>query len=159
MHKEGIFRSSPEQNKITQLESQLNTGNYSLENADVTVCATILKRWLLALNPPIVGDSQNYEKIIRSIRNDDFDSLDKILFNLPKRNKIVLHSILLTLREFIKPEVALITKMDAKNISLMFAPTILSSQNLEPSQSLFNSGYEKDFMLYMLVVLKLKVLD
>eukprot|EP01091_Cochliopodium_minus_P017002 TRINITY_DN6548_c0_g1_i1.p1 TRINITY_DN6548_c0_g1~~TRINITY_DN6548_c0_g1_i1.p1 ORF type:complete len:715 (-),score=208.71 TRINITY_DN6548_c0_g1_i1:47-2191(-) len=157
--KEGIFRSSPEQNKISMVEAQLNSGNFQVDNVDVNICSTVLKRWLLALDPPIIGDSSNYEKILRAVRNDDFDTLDKILFNLPKKNKIVLHAILSTLRDFTKPEVYSVTKMDAKNIALMFAPTIILSHTLDPSLSLINSSYEKDFMLYLLVVLKLKTLD
>ena len=157
--KEGIFRISPENNKLSIFETQLNSNLDQFELPDDPhIAATVLKRWLQCFDPPICGNNLRYQKIISSIKNDKFSELNKTLSDFSSIKKSILHQLVTTLRSFLDPLVVSQTKMDAKNISVILAPTILADFNLDQNQTLDNNNYEKDFFLYLLLVLDLSLL-
>ena len=113
---------------------------------DPNIPGMVLKRLLTALDPPIID---KYNAVVDAVRLNQFGLLMQILKKLDPVNKATLNYLMQFLRYLADPAIAEVTKMDAANMAMVFAPTILRDETRGDRPSLGGSFLEKDCILYL----------
>ena len=111
---------------------------------DPNTVAELLKQFLRELPEPLMT-WQNFPLImsaIKSAKNEEekIVGLRNIVENLPKENKFVCQHLMKCLREVCANETK--TKMNAKNLSLVFAPNVIKNSDDQISNSFDQSNFD-----------------
>jgi hypothetical protein len=148
----GVFRISGNNERVIELVTQLNEGEYDVlsDVDDVHILATILKRWIRDLAEPLIP-ADLYYAAIDIVKSDGYRQPERCweaLVGVPALNQRVIIYVLDFLRDLARPEYSAVTKMDVDNLSMVFAPLFLCC----PDSSLLfsNSVYEATFVQNLL---------
>ncbi|KYR02381.1 RhoGAP domain-containing protein [Tieghemostelium lacteum] len=138
---EGIFRVPGTTSEVNRIKKQMNEFDFTLTSDDPHVLAGLLKLWLRELTDPVIPTELYYD----CIKSKSRDEVTRQVHNLPPINREVLFFILKFLKYVANPANTPKTKMDADNISMVFAPGLLRCPPNDPNMML-NTQYEKDFI-------------
>ncbi|CAJ1076963.1 T cell activation RhoGTPase activating protein b [Xyrichtys novacula] len=124
---EGVFRKPCNNKKMKDLRDQLNSGQeVDLENQPVVLLVGLLKSFLKEL-PGSLLVSELYDDWIRALDNEDTQQrtaeMIKVVDTLPAANKLLLQHLACVLHHILQS--ADINKMDAYNLAVCIAPTLL----------------------------------
>jgi hypothetical protein len=109
----------------------------------------VLKRVLTALDPPLID---KYEAVTNAVRLSQFSLMMEILKKMEPANKATLNFLMQFLRYICDPAILERTKMDAANVCMVFAPTILRDPERGDRPSFGASFLEKDCLLFLTTV-------
>mmetsp|Transcript_33465 Transcript_33465/g.57157 ORF Transcript_33465/g.57157 Transcript_33465/m.57157 type:complete len:871 (+) Transcript_33465:20-2632(+) len=141
---EGIFRLSGRATQIEKLRDQLDQGKkvFFSQNMDVHSVANLFKQWLREMPEPILTWKLYDDFIAVDDLNEQEEKLKAIEFllnvRLPKINRYCFQYMMKLLTEVVKNYDK--TKLDAKNLSIVFAPNVLV--NGDPNANPFSLKYE-----------------
>lgn len=146
---EGIFRIAADTDELSFIKLVIDCINFDLldddgdilellnhnsdEPVDVHVFACLLKQWFRSLKEPIVP-SELYEMCLEKAGNAH-EATSIIMNQLPKANKVILAYLISFLQVFSAPENSNATKMDDSNLSMIWAPNLLRSNQPNPLSS------------------------
>ena len=116
---------------------------------DPNIPGIILKRILTNLDPPLID---KYQAVCDAVRLNQFSLLMEILQKLDPVPKATLNYVMNFLRYLSDPAVAEKTKMDASNVAMIFAPTMLRDNTRGDRPSFGASFLEKDTVLFLMQV-------
>ena len=141
---EGIFRVSGESGKLKDLKERIDEGSYFfLGNQDAHVVAGIVKTFLRELPEPLI--EKRYSDAFLQIeeikeKEKKIEALS-LIFILLSESRV---SFLKYLLDFLLrvAENSSSNKMNASNLSIVFSPNILESDDPLKTQSKFNSLFE-----------------
>jgi len=152
---EGIFRVPADRDEVQRLKGLFD----QWENpvcCDCHTAASLLKLWLRELYEPLVPDSLYGECVaLGSAADSDVgpggasataSAVNGIAARLADENRLVLGFLVRLLQLFARPEVAAATKMDAANLSTVFAPNFLRCPSRDPAVMLENARREMAFV-------------
>ncbi len=148
----GLFRLPPSSEAVSAVEERLDSGVKAEAFRNVTdpnIPGIVLKRLLTALDPPLID---KYTAVVDAVRLNKFTLLVDVLRKLEPINKATLNYLIPFLRFLADPLVAEKTKMDAANIAMVFAPTLLRDESRGDRPSLSSSYLERDLVLFLLLV-------
>ena len=130
--------------------------------SDAHVPAALLKQWLRELYIPLIpgqsiASSQAWTDIKIHVSDDNFyadavrvgedaDLACSLVKRLPELHQVVLSFLIRFLQIFISPDVVSITKMDASNLSMVFAPNFLRCPSKDPIVIMENTRKEMAFV-------------
>ena len=144
---EGIFRVSADVDEMTHYKSQLDQWNV-IEASDAHVPANLLKLFFRELAEPLIPPHM-YEACISSdLTNAQI--IDLVENQLPNINRIVLYHLIDFLQQFNDPSIIQVTKMDASNLSMVFAPNCLRCPSSDP-QIIFNNARKEMLFIRNLI--------
>lgn len=110
---------------------------------DAHVPANLLKLWYRELYEPLIPDSLYPECVSEPMTGTKSAA---IVARLPQLNRLVLCYLVRFLQTFSKPDVVQITKMDAANLAMVFAPNCLRCTATDPRIIFENARKEMAFM-------------
>lgn len=139
---EGIFRVSADVDEVTACKAQLDKWELP-EPSDAHVPANLLKLWYRELYEPLIPDSLYPECVVEPMTGAKASA---IVGRLPQINRYVLCYLVRFLQTFSKPDIVQITKMDAANLAMVFAPNCLRCTATDPRIIFENARKEMAFM-------------
>ncbi|KAJ7988034.1 hypothetical protein DPEC_G00319450 [Dallia pectoralis] len=120
---EGVFRKPGNNKNLKAIREQLNSGaEVDMETLPVVLLVGLLKSFLMDL-PGRLLISEMFETWMKALETEDVDQLKRVVEKLPKPNVLLLQNILCVLRHIIECQET--NKMDAKNLAVCIAPTLL----------------------------------
>jgi Rho GTPase-activating protein 39 len=140
------------------------------DSIDPHLPASLLKLWYRELYEPLIPDAM-YEECVKC--HDDPQSCLAIVQMLPELNRLVLCYLvrflqvllvacleifdilfeILCVQIFARPEVVLVTKMDASNLAMVMAPNCLRCRSNDPRIIIENARKEMSFMCTLIQTL------
>jgi len=139
---EGIFRIPADYDEVTMVKCRYDQWEPG-QSSDAHVPAALLKQWLRELYIPLIPDDF-YNEAIRV--GEDPDQVSDLVKRLPDLHFIVLCFLIRFLQMFVRSEVVSITKMDASNLSMVFAPNFLRCSSQDPIVIMENTRKEMAFV-------------
>ncbi|GLV32627.1 Rho GTPase activating protein at 93B [Carabus blaptoides fortunei] len=139
---EGIFRVSADVDEVAACKAQIDKWELP-EPSDSHVPANLLKLWYRELYEPLIPDSLYPECVTEPMTGPKASA---IVTRLPQLNRYVLCYLIRFLQTFSKPDVVQITKMDAANLAMVFAPNCLRCTASDPRIIFENARKEMAFM-------------
>ncbi|XP_035851405.1 T cell activation RhoGTPase activating protein b isoform X2 [Sander lucioperca] len=124
---EGVFRKPCNNKNMRDIREQLNSGlEVDMEGQPVVLLVGLLKSFLKEL-PGSLLVSELYDKWMVALNNDDTQQraleIKKVVDDLPGPNKLLLQHLVCVLHHIL--ESADTNKMDASNLAVCIAPTLL----------------------------------
>lgn len=124
---EGVFRKTGNSKNLRSIREELNNGKeVDMEELPVVLLVGLLKSFLKEL-PGSLLVSNLYDNWIRALGTEEnhqrITELKRVVDMLPKSNKLLLQHLLCVLNHILKS--ADINKMDAYNLAVCIAPTLL----------------------------------
>ena len=119
---EGIFRIPADFDEVTSVKCRFDQWESS-NPTDAHVSAALLKQWLRELYIPLIPDAATYDDAIQV--GDDTSLAVSLVMKLPELHRVILTYLIGFLQMFITTEVVTVTKMDASNLSMVFAPNFM----------------------------------
>ncbi|XP_032398179.1 T cell activation RhoGTPase activating protein b isoform X2 [Etheostoma spectabile] len=124
---EGVFRKPCNNKNMRDVKEQLNSGlEVDLEGQPVVLLVGLLKSFLKEL-PGSLLVSELYDKWMAALNNEDTQQkaleIKKVVDDLPGPNKLLLQHLVCVLHHIL--ESADTNKMDASNLAVCIAPTLL----------------------------------
>ena len=119
---EGIFRIPADFDEVTSVKCRFDQWESS-NPTDAHVPAALLKQWLRELYIPLIPDAATYDDAIQV--GDDTSLAVSLVMKLPELHRVILTYLIGFLQMFITTEVVTVTKMDASNLSMVFAPNFM----------------------------------
>ena len=147
---------------------------------DCHTAASLLKLWLRELYEPLIPDSfydeaiqlgshieqqeqqkgrKKEEKGVGGRSHSSREKLEKLIIRLPELNQLTLMYLAKYLQLFARPEVSIVTKMDASNLATVFAPNCLKCPSQDPIVILENTRKEMAFVKSLIVHLDTSSVD
>ncbi|XP_035534931.1 T cell activation RhoGTPase activating protein b [Morone saxatilis] len=128
---EGVFRKPCNSKNMRDIREQLNSGQeVDLEGQPVLLLVGLLKSFLKEL-PGSLLVSKLYDNWMRALDNEDAQQraleMRKVVDMLPGANKLLLQHLVCVLHRIL--ESADINKMDAHNLAVCIAPTLLQAND------------------------------
>ena len=123
---EGIFRLPGNLKKVDEMANLINDGKECILNSPLNDIASLFKKLFRELPDPVVP----VNRVMDILNLFEDDNKDYITFaeTLPKPHKMVLKYLVGFLQHLCK--FSEITKMDAKNFSIVFGPNILQANDI-----------------------------
>ncbi|ETO26156.1 rhoGAP domain-containing protein [Reticulomyxa filosa] len=164
-HTEGIFRKSASSADLRKLRNKLRMKNFTFEEQNVHIFANCLKTWLRSLEDPLIPELY-YDFCVEMAKQGKLDKgqFEVFFSQLPAVNRETLKYLVHFLRELIQPQYVKTTLMTLDNLAIVFGPTLLRSEILDPNTALMNTHSEKKFicfiffLFYYLLVLSYKTI-
>jgi hypothetical protein len=138
---EGIFRVSGNNAFITEQKEKINRGEFDFAQLDVHSTAGLLKAWVREQPDPLIPLLQQEELSALELAASEAEAVSAvrvILSSLPPGRRTVLETLLLFFHEVAQH--APVNKMDARNISVVFAPHFMKQE--EDSINLSAAGFK-----------------
>jgi len=113
-----------------------------------------LKEWLRGLPDPIFPYSV-YDSCINLAKDDNVkpkDLLD-LVTKLPLENQLITAKLCAFLRELSRPENSAVSKMNLKNLAIVFAPSLIRTNSDDPVVILQHSVKELNFVIKLIDLL------
>ncbi|KAI6241170.1 hypothetical protein M3Y99_00339800 [Aphelenchoides fujianensis] len=149
---EGLFRIPADVDQLnTAMVRKLNVWCHVFGRPackDAHVPAALLKQWLRQLPSPLIPPSI-YEKCLNAATQPDVCC--QIVHQLPMINRLVLATLLNLLQRLCEPEVSKETKMDVRNLALVFAPNILRCESNDAAVVFADSTRQMEFMKTLII--------
>lgn len=139
---EGIFRVPADLDEVNNVKTRFDQWEIPA-CADCHTAASLLKLWFRELYEPIIPDAL-YEESVQV--GENIQAACDIVARIPPPNHDILLFLIRFLQLFASPEVAQVTKMDASNLSTVFAPNCLRCPSMDPSVILENTRKEMAFV-------------
>lgn len=140
---EGIFRIPADFDEVSS--SKCRYDQWEVTNcSDAHVPAALLKLWLRELYIPLIPDDELYSAAIQS--GDDAKAALTVVDRLPELHNVVLRYLISFLQLFARSDVVAVTKMDASNLSMVFAPNFLRCPSCDPVVIMENTRKEMAFV-------------
>jgi len=149
---EGIFRLAPSLKALNDLQEKIDkTGKIDYENKDELFPSSLLKRFFRDMEPRIINENAPFD-VVGMNTPEQVQHLKNALKKLNPVYRKTLQKLLHLLSEISKSKSS--TKMDAQNLSIMFAPNLfpvemintLKSSTLEKAKNV-NKGYAIETMI------------
>jgi hypothetical protein len=147
---EGIFRVPADLDEVNNQKNRVDQWEVPACQ-DCHTAASLLKLWFRELYEPIIPD-RFYDDSV-AVGQNEGDGEDggrggapKIVASLPESNRDVLTYLIRFLQYFARPEIAIVTKMDAANLGTVFAPNCLRCPSSDPVVILENTRKEMAFV-------------
>ena len=122
MSTEGIFRIPADFDEVTSVKCRFDQWESS-NPTDAHVPAALLKQWLRELYIPLIPDASTYHEAI--LVGEDTSLAISLVNKLPELHRVILTYLIGFLQMFITTDVVTVTKMDASNLSMVFAPNFM----------------------------------
>ncbi|KAF2074876.1 hypothetical protein CYY_003831 [Polysphondylium violaceum] len=119
---EGIFRLSGNMDTVRGIVKSFNGQNEPNLNFEVHNVSNALKHYLRLIEPPLIPH-EFFLPLLDARKNEDAETIRNIFWKIPADNRIVL-TLLVDLLVKIS-EHSDVNKMNSKNLSIVFGPTIL----------------------------------
>ena len=147
---------------------------------DCHTAASLLKLWLRELYEPLIPDSFYDEAVQMGSKIEQYEHkgrkkdekecgdrnlysakehLENLINRLPDLNQLTLMYLAKYLQLFARPDVSVITKMDASNLATVFAPNCLRCPSDDPIVILENTRKEMAFVKGLIVNLDTSSID
>ncbi|TRY78046.1 hypothetical protein TCAL_06622 [Tigriopus californicus] len=139
---EGIFRVPADLDEVNNVKTRFDQWEIPA-CADCHTAASLLKLWFRELYEPIIPDAL-YEESVQV--GENVQAACDIVARIPPPHHDILLFLIRFLQLFASPEVAQVTKMDASNLSTVFAPNCLRCPSSDPSVILENTRKEMAFV-------------
>eukprot|EP00095_Tigriopus_kingsejongensis_P006358 snap_masked-scaffold42_size484952-processed-gene-1.9 protein:Tk06358 transcript:snap_masked-scaffold42_size484952-processed-gene-1.9-mRNA-1 annotation:"hypothetical protein Phum_PHUM046570" len=139
---EGIFRVPADLDEVNNVKNRFDQWEIPA-CADCHTAASLLKLWFRELYEPLIPDVL-YEECV--LVGEDVQVACDLAARIPPPNQEVLLFLVRFLQLFSSPKVAITTKMDASNLSTVFAPNCLRCPSDDPSVILENTRKEMAFV-------------
>eukprot|EP01125_Pyxidicula_operculata_P016172 TRINITY_DN5534_c0_g4_i1.p1 TRINITY_DN5534_c0_g4~~TRINITY_DN5534_c0_g4_i1.p1 ORF type:complete len:331 (+),score=17.17 TRINITY_DN5534_c0_g4_i1:3-995(+) len=146
---EGIFRVSGEAPQVMKCRNELQRGNYNVHIDSCHDAATLYKLFLRELKDPLIP-TEFYTTAIRVAAEGNVAHMQEMLNRLDRANLAVLDYVLNFLRTFLVQKVVEITKMNAKNLAVVFAPNLLKCPSENPMLQMTATQLEQKFVVMLL---------
>ncbi|CAG5927916.1 unnamed protein product [Menidia menidia] len=129
---EGVFRKACNNKNMKDIKEQLNSGvEVDLDGQPVVLLVGLFKSFLKEL-PGSLLRSDLYDKWMTALDNENAQSrtqeITKVVEDLPGPNKLLLRYLICVLHHIL--ESADINKMDAHNLAVCIAPTLLQLEDI-----------------------------
>jgi len=140
---EGIFRVPAPAGEVKAVKDLLDEGNFDIitNAADVQTPCALIKLWIRELPQPLIPE-QYYEACTESPGK----AMD-IFTQLPALNQRIIKYIISFLQQLSKPDIVEATKMNADNLSMVFAPSFLRCPFQDYGKAIAAAEKEKAFVL------------
>lgn len=133
---EGVFRKPCNNKNMKDIREQLNSGlEVDMEGQPVVLLVGLLKCFLKEL-PNSLLVAEHYDNWMTALANEDTEQraleVTKMVDRLPGANKLLLQHLVCVLHHIVKS--ADINKMDANNLAVCIAPTLLQLDDTPPDK-------------------------
>ncbi|ELR22402.1 RhoGAP domain containing protein [Acanthamoeba castellanii str. Neff] len=119
---EGLFRVSGSSVEVQRLQDQLEIRDYDVCAFDCYAIASCMEAWLSQLPEPIIPE-EFYNDCVKNANRPDQSLL--IIDRIPEINKCVVWCICEFVRRITQPKQVIKTMMNAHNLAIVFAPSLL----------------------------------
>merc|ERR1719193_1104349 len=140
---EGIFRIPADFDEVSSSKCRYDQWEVTT-CSDAHVPAALLKLWLRELYVPLIPDDALYAEAIAV--GEDTNAALMVINKLPEIHTLVLKYLIRFLQVFARSEVVNVTKMDASNLSMVFAPNFLRCPDNDPTIIMENTRKEMAFV-------------
>jgi len=140
---EGIFRIPADFDEVTSVKCRFDQWESS-SPTDAHVPAALLKQWLRELYIPLIPDAASYDEAIAV--GEDVDLAVSLVKKLPELHRVILTYLIRFLQMFTAQDVVSVTKMDASNLSMVFAPNFMRCPSKDPLTIMENTRKEMAFV-------------
>lgn len=140
---EGIFRIPADYDEVSSSKCRYDQWEVS-SCSDAHVPAALLKLWLRELYVPLIPDDRLYNEAI--LVGDDSGAAAAVVDQLPQLHQLVILYLIRFLQIFNRPDIISTTKMDASNLSMVFAPNFLRCSSTDPTVIMENTRKEMAFV-------------
>ena len=140
---EGIFRIPADFDEVTSVKCRFDQWESS-SPTDAHVPAALLKQWLRELYIPLIPDAATYADAITV--NEDITLAVALVMKLPELHRVILTYLIRFLQMFTATEIVSVTKMDASNLSMVFAPNFMRCPSKDPLTIMENTRKEMAFV-------------
>eukprot|EP00090_Calanus_glacialis_P003765 TRINITY_DN12798_c0_g1_i1.p1 TRINITY_DN12798_c0_g1~~TRINITY_DN12798_c0_g1_i1.p1 ORF type:complete len:1185 (-),score=141.46 TRINITY_DN12798_c0_g1_i1:1321-4875(-) len=140
---EGIFRIPADFDEVMSVKCRFDQWEMGV-CSDAHVPAALLKQWLRELYIPLIPDDNFYNDAIRV--GDDPNLAVSLVQRLPELHRFVLTYLIRFLQLFARSDIVTVTKMDASNLSMVFAPNFLRCPSPDPIVIMENTRKEMAFV-------------
>lgn len=140
---EGIFRIPADFDEVSSSKCRYDQWEVA-SCSDAHVPAALLKLWLRELYIPLIPDEELYNLAVAA--GEDVNAAVAVVGRLPEMHNIVLRYLISFLQLFSRQEVSAVTKMDASNLSMVFAPNFLRCPSSDPLIIMENTRKEMAFV-------------
>ena len=162
---EGIFRVPADLDEVNSQKNRVDQWEPP-SCGDSHTAASLLKMWLRELYEPLIPDEFYEECVTAGEKSGDgttkgplTNSATSVVPRLPGINRDVLTYLVRFLQVFAGQEVAAVTKMDAANLSTVFAPNCLRCPSSDPVVILENTRKEMGFVKSLVLNLDTSALE
>ncbi|ELR20003.1 RhoGAP domain containing protein [Acanthamoeba castellanii str. Neff] len=148
--RQGLFRVSATQVSVSEIEAELNAGNYAvaLTITEPHLAATLFKQWIRELAEPLIP-TVLYPRCYDCI--DSVEDSVALLSEVPELSRRVLRYIVRYLKQqILLPEVVETTRMDEDNIATIFAPSIFRQTGLSMADMVVTMNLQGQFLTNLL---------
>jgi hypothetical protein len=139
--KEGVFKNVGNQVVVEKLCADIDNGTAALADADLTVLATVFKRWLALLPWPMVPIDV-YPKLLEQDQGKNYVA---IADDLPRISRDSLAYLVGFLKDFVKAEPR--TGMGLVPVAMMFGLTVVRPSHFHQTKMRELYEVSKDFMV------------
>ena len=144
---EGIFRIPGNLAKVESMATGINSGKDMINGATLNDVASLFKQWFRDLPNPVVPIDRVPDVV--KIYQDGNKDFIPFCNTLPRPHKMVLMFLVGFLQDLSKYKSE--TKMDANNLSIVFGPNIIQSNNItEQDQAKDISDIAKAFLMHLI---------
>jgi len=150
---EGIFRKSPNKQRMIEIKKRLQGKNFQLKDEDdVHIFAALLKEWLRGLTDLIIPKTYYDYCCSMAMENKlNRQQFEVFYSQLPGANRETLKYLIKFLKDLLQQKYQEHTKMNIENIAIVFGPTLLMPPHqLEPEVALKNAKSEKEFVISLI---------
>lgn len=140
---EGIFRIPADHDEVSSVKCRYDQWELG-PCSDAHVPAALLKLWLRELYVPLIPDDTLYAEAI--MVGEDAAAAVAVIQQLPDLHRLVFLYLVRFLQLFARADVSSVTKMDASNLSMVFAPNFLRCPSSDPAVILENTRKEMAFV-------------
>jgi len=146
---EGIFRIPGDMQNVNRIKKKFNHGFY---DEDLSCChdaATLFKLFFRELKTPLIPD-EYYSAMLRCGQEKNVAGMKALIRLFPVSHQDVLWWVVSYLQTFLVPETIELTKMDMKNVALVFSASLFRCPNSDPLVQINASGIHADATLFLL---------
>ena len=140
---EGIFRIPADVQLLARIKDGLSQYNYEIPGRDPNVAAGLLKLWFRDMASPVVP-IEFYDACIKA--RTSYPELRALIDQFPPGNAAVLEHLILFLQRMAAPEVAAVTKMEADNLAMVFAPNVIRQKDSNSDTLFAMATYQQDVL-------------
>jgi hypothetical protein len=150
---EGIFRISAAKQNVDALRMQIIEGDYTINTKDAHIPANLLKEWMRGMPEPLFTHNV-YDECIKVAKEEcqDPQVYMDIMSKLHEVNRHVIYQLIEMILELTKPEHSEVTKMNLKNLAIVFAPSFLRYKGNDPMMILKNNVLELQFVMNLVTL-------
>lgn len=149
---EGVFRKCITIDETEASVRHLNKGEYTLSSQNPHLFAVLLKTWLKRLTDPLIPFTL-YDAALAVAAESPEKCVAFVESAVPPTNRALLKYLCRLLRVVAHPSNVDANRMNASNLALIFAPTLIRMDTNNPAQAVKNLKMEIQFVFHLVLSL------